>query len=22
MLEQRHKKFFVRIAEIIWIMPE
>ncbi|UNK21234.1 YuzF family protein [Paenibacillus sp. N3/727] len=21
-LEQRHKKFLVRIAEIVWIMPE
>ncbi|MGG3281789.1 DUF2642 domain-containing protein [Paenibacillus solani] len=21
-LDQRHKKFFVRIAEIVWIMPE
>lgn len=21
-LETRHKKFFVRIAEIVWIMPE
>nr|WP_259391889.1 YuzF family protein [Paenibacillus thiaminolyticus] len=22
LLEQRKKKFFVRIAEIVWIMPE
>ncbi|GIP24645.1 hypothetical protein J22TS3_49200 [Paenibacillus sp. J22TS3] len=21
-LEERHKKFFVRIAEIVWIMPD
>ncbi|MBP1176756.1 hypothetical protein JOE49_004008 [Paenibacillus sp. PvR133] len=21
-LEERHRKFFVRIAEIVWIMPE